>query len=31
LPQAGQRLCLQAATEHLHLFGSDGKVLPATP
>jgi multiple sugar transport system ATP-binding protein len=31
LPHAGQRLCLQAASEHLHLFGADGNVLPATP
>jgi multiple sugar transport system ATP-binding protein len=30
LPHAGQRLWLQAATEHLQLFGPDGNVLPAT-
>ena len=29
LPQSGQRLYLQVAPEHLHLFGLDGKVLPA--
>ena len=31
LPEVGQRLWLLAETEHLHLFGSDGNILPATP
>ena len=31
LPQVGQRLWLRAHTEHLHLFGPDGNILPATP
>jgi multiple sugar transport system ATP-binding protein len=31
LPQTGQRLWLQAEARHLHLFGSDGNILPATP
>jgi multiple sugar transport system ATP-binding protein len=31
LPQVGQRLWLQTETEHLHLFGPDGNILPATP
>ena len=30
-PQVGQRLWLQTETEHLHLFGPDGNILPATP
>ena len=31
LPQVGQRLWLQTETEHLHLFGPDGNILPPTP
>ncbi len=31
VPQLGQRLWLRADTEHLHLFGPDGNILPATP
>ena len=31
LPQVGQRLWLKTETEHLHLFGPDGNILPATP